>query len=325
MKLGVVAGVFAPGNLDEVLDRVVRHGFDAVEFPTGNYGGTPCFDLGAVLADKGALRSLRTAVESRGLTISALSCQGNPLHPREEIAAAHHAVMLQTFRLAAELGVEVVNLFSGCPGAGDGSRYPSWVACAWPPDFLEVREWQWREKLIPYWHSVVAEAAHLALHRLALELHPGFLVYNPRTLLELRGAAGPQIGANLDPSHLFWQGIDPCVAIRELGGQGALFSFHAKDTFLDPVEIARNGVLETRPYDRIGERSWFFRIPGYGHSSETWDRIILELRRIGYEGAVNVEHEDASFSKQEGVARAAAFLRDRIFRDPQPEEIWWGH
>ena len=132
MKLAVVAGVFAPGRLDEVLDRVVGHGFEAVEFPTGNYGGTPCFDLNTVLTDKGAVRPLRAAVERRRLTISALSCQGNPLHPQEEIAGRHHAVMLQTFRLAAELGVEVVNVFSGCPGAGDGSRYPYWVACAWP-------------------------------------------------------------------------------------------------------------------------------------------------------------------------------------------------
>ncbi len=324
MKLAVVAGVFAPVALEEVLDRIVGHGFDAVEFPTGNYGGTPCFDLNTVLKENGALRALRVAVEARGLTISALSCQGNPLHPREEIAGAHHAVMLQTFRLAAELGVGVVNVFSGCPGAGDGSRYPYWVSCAWPPDFLEVLHWQWREKLIPYWQSVVAEARRLGVSKLAMELHPGFLVYNPRTLLELRRAVGPQIGANLDPSHLFWQGIDPCVAIRELGGQEALFNFHAKDTFIDPIETARNGVFETRPYDRIEERSWFFRMPGYGHSSDTWDRIILDLRRIGYDGAVSVEHEDASFSRDEGIARAVTFLRDRIFRDPRPEEIWWG-
>lgn len=325
MKLAVVAGVFAPAALEEVLDQIARHGFEAVEFPTGNYGGTPCFDLNTVLTDTGALRSLRAAVERRRLTISALSCQGNPLHPREEIAGRHHAVMLQTFRLAAELGVEVVNVFSGCPGAGDGSRYPYWVACAWPPDFLEVLEWQWREKLIPYWQAVVTEAGRLGVLKLAMELHPGFLVYNPRTLLELRRAVGPEIGANLDPSHLFWQGIDPCVAIRELGGQGAVFNFHAKDTFIDPVETARNGIFETRPYDRIAERSWFFRMPGFGHSPDTWDRIILELRRIGYDGAVSVEHEDASFSREEGLARALAFLRDRVFREPRPEWIWWGH
>ncbi len=324
MKLGVVAGVFAPATLEEVLDQVVRHGFEAVEFPTGNYGGSPCFDLDRTVGSPEAIRRLRSATDSRGLHISALSCQGNPLHPREEVGRAHHGVLMQTLRLAAELGVGVVNVFSGCPGAGDEAQYPYWVACAWPPDFLEVLRWQWQEKLIPYWQSMAAEASRLGVSRLAMELHPGFMVYNPRTLLELRSAVGPAIGANLDPSHLFWQGIDPSVAIRELGSHGALFYVHAKDTFIDPVETARNGVFETRAYDRIGERSWFFRAAGSGHPPETWDRILLELRRVGYDGVVSVEHEDASFSKEEGVARAAAFLKGRIFRDPLPKEIWWG-
>jgi sugar phosphate isomerase/epimerase len=324
VKLGIVAGVFAPASIETVLEQIVHYGCETVEFPTGNYGGTPCFDLDYMLGNKNAVRSLRSAVETRGLTISALSCQGNPLHPSEEIAGRHHDVLLKTLQLAVELGVEVVNVFSGCPGAGDGSRYPNWVSCAWPPDFLEILEWQWREKLVPYWRSVVDQAKRLGLTRLAVEPMPGFMVYNPRTLLELRTAVGPEIGANLDPSHLFWHGIDPCAAIRELGAQGALFHFHAKDTFMDPVETARNGVFETRPYDRIRERSWFFRAAGFGHGPETWDRIFLELRRMGYDGAVSIEHEDASFSKDEGIARAVTFLRERIFREPLPKGIWWG-
>jgi sugar phosphate isomerase/epimerase len=324
MKLGIVAGVFAPAPIEDVLDQVVRHGFEAVELPTGNYGGTPCVDLDSMVGNPPAIRGLRAAVEARGLTISALSCQGNPLHPRDEVAGSHHDVLMKTLRLAADLGVDVVNVFSGCPGAGVGSRYPSWVSCAWPPDFLEVLEWQWREKLIPYWRSVVAETKRLGVSRLAMEPMPGFMVYNTRTLLELRNAVGPEVGANLDPSHLFWQGIDPCVAIRELGAQGAVFYFHAKDTFVDPAEMARNGVFETRPYDRIGERSWFFRAVGCGHAAETWDRILLDLRRIGYDGTVSIEHEDASFSKSEGISRAVTFLKDRIFREPLPKGIWWG-
>ena len=209
MKLGIVAGVFAPASIEDVLDQVVRHGFEAVEFPTGNYGGTPCFDLDSVVGSPSAIRGLRAAVEARGLTISALSCQGNPLHPREEIAGCHHDVLMKTLQLAAGLGVDVVNVFSGCPGSGDGSRYPSWVSCAWPPDFLEVLEWQWREKLIPYWHAVVDKARRLGVPKLAMEPMPGFTVYNTRTLLELRNAVGPEVGANLDPSHLFWQGMIP--------------------------------------------------------------------------------------------------------------------
>jgi sugar phosphate isomerase/epimerase len=323
MKLGIVTAAFAPGSVDEVLEEAVRHGFEAVEFPTGNYGGTPCFDLERLSADRQAIRDLRGAVERHRLTVSALSCQGNPLHPREEIARAHHDVLLKTLRLAAELEVSVVNVFSGCPGSEDGSRYPHWVSCAWPPDLQELLAWQWREKLVPYWRSVAVEARRLGIAKLAVEPMPGFMVYNSRTLLALRAEVGAEIGANLDPSHLFWQGIDPCLAIRDLGSAEALFHFHAKDTFIDPLETARNGLFETRPYHQFGERSWFFRAAGCGHSPETWDRMLLELRRVGYDGVISIEHEDASFSKREGVLRAVAFLRDRIFREPPPEGIWW--
>ena len=324
MRLGVVTGVFAPASLEEVLERAVAYGFEAVEFPTGNYGGTPCFDLDDLVHDAAAVRALRVAVELRGLTISALSCQGNPLHPVSDVAHKHHHVLLRTLELAAALGVEVVNVFSGCPGSDAGARYPSWVSCAWPPDFLEVLNWQWREKLIPYWRSVAVEARRLGVSKLAMEPMPGFLVYNTRTLLALRAEIGEIIGANLDPSHLFWQGIDPTVAIGELGRAGALYHFHAKDTFLDAVERARNGVFETRSYEQLAERSWFFRAAGCGHGAEMWDRMLLELRRVGYDGVVSVEHEDASFSVDEGIGRAVSFLRERIFHQPAPTRIWWG-
>ncbi len=324
MRLGIVAGVFAPDTLDSILDKIAAHGFDTVEIPTGNYGGTPCFDLDRVLTSRDLLRSLRFAIETRGLSICALSCQGNPLHPQKEVAVAHHRVMVRTLQLAAELGVGVVNVFSGCPGAHDGALFPHWAPCAWPPDFRQVLDWQWQKKLIPYWQGFTSEARKLGVRKLAIELHPGFMVYNSLTLLTLRHAIGPEIGANLDPSHLFWQGIDPCVAIRELGEEEAVFHFHAKDTFIDPIETARNGVFDTRPYDQIADRSWFFRMPGYGHSPDTWNRIFFELRRIGYEGAISVEHEDALFSREEGITRAVAFLKDKLFRDPRPESIWWG-
>jgi sugar phosphate isomerase/epimerase len=324
MELAVVAGVFAPGDLETVLDEVVAHGFSLVELPTGNYGGTPCFDVNEVLQNPESLRRFRAALEHRGLRVCALSCQGNPLHPRDELAKAHHHVMVQTVRLAEQLGVEVVNVFSGCPGSHDTARVPHWSPCGWPSEFRAVEEWQWREKLIPYWNSFVAEAKRSGIRKFAMELHPGFMVYNTRTLLALRQEVGPEIGANFDPSHLFWQGIDPCVAIHEIGKQNAIFHFHAKDTFMNPVETARNGVFDTRPYDQIAERSWFFRMAGYGHSSEIWDRMFLELRAIGYDGAISIEHEDASFSKREGIVRAIEFLNRRIFHDPQPSSIWWG-
>ncbi|HET8528545.1 MAG TPA: sugar phosphate isomerase/epimerase [Gaiellaceae bacterium] len=310
MKLGVFTVVFGQLPLDEALDRVVELGLDAVEIGTGNYpGGAHCVD------------GLREAVASRGLEISALSCHGNPLHPDEAFARGSHETWRRTVELAGELGVDTVVCFSGCPGDGPSAAKPNWVTCAWPPDYLEVLEWQWAERAIPYW-SEEARVARDAGVRIALEPHPGFLVYNPETALRLRDACGPEIGVNLDPSHFVWQGIDPLLAVRELGNAGAIFHVHAKDVYVDPHNTARNGVLDTKQYGRFGERSWTFRSVGYGQGEKFWRDFVSALRIVGYDGVLSIEHEDGLASVEEGLSRAVEVLRAVVLRET-PSEMWW--
>lgn len=213
---------------------------------------------------------------------------------------------------AEKLGVPVVNTFSGCPGGSREDRTPNWVTCPWPEDFFRILEYQWNEVLIPYWKEKVAFAREHHVTKIALELHPGFCVYNTGTLLRLRAEVGPEIGANLDPSHLIWQGMDPVACIRELGRAGALFHFHAKDTGIDPYRTAVNGVLDTAPHGNVTERSWIFRTVGYGHGEDYWKAIISELRLAGYDYAISIEHEDCLMSGKEGIIKAIAFLKDVI-------------
>jgi sugar phosphate isomerase/epimerase len=319
VKLGVFTVLFQDLELEPMLDRVASLALDAVELGTGNYPGNAHCDPDALLGNAGTL--LR-AVEARGLTISALSCHGNPLHPDPQVARASHDTWRKTARLAVELGVPVVNCFSGCPGDGPGASHPNWVTCAWPPDYLEVLDWQWNDVAIPYWSKEARFAREVGLERIALELHPGFLVYNPETLLRLREAVGPEIGANFDPSHLVWQGIDPIEAIRELGAAGALFHAHAKDTYLDRGNIARNGVLDTKQYARFAERSWSFRSVGYGHDTKFWRDLVSMLRVVGYDYVLSIEHEDGLASPAEGLAKAVATLRDAVLTEPPPD-MWW--
>jgi sugar phosphate isomerase/epimerase len=310
VKLGVFTVVFGQLPLTEALDRVVALGLDAVEIGTGGYPG------GSHFAD-----GLHGEVEARGLEISALSCHGNPLHPDEAFARKSHQTFVRTIESASELGVGTVVCFSGCPGDGPAASQPNWVTCAWPPEYLEVLEWQWTERAIPYW----TEAARLAREagvRVALEPHPGFLVYNPETALRLREAAGPEIGVNLDPSHLVWQGIDPLLAVRELGNAGAIFHVHAKDVYVDPHNRARNGVLDTKHYSRFGERSWSFRSVGYGLGEKFWRDFVSALRVVGYDGVLSIEHEDGLASIEEGLSRAAEVLRAVVLREAPPE-MWW--
>lgn len=321
MKLGVFTVLYADRSLEETLEHLAGLGVGAVELGTGNYPGAAHCDPDRLLADPGQALKLRRAVESRGMIISALSQHGNPLHPNPDVASASHETWVKTAQLAELLEVPVVNGFSGCPGDQPGARWPNWVTCAWPEEYAEMLEWQWTEVAIPYW----SEQAQLAQRRgvkVALELHPGFLVYHTDSMLRLREAVGERVGANLDPSHLFWQGADPIEVIKTLGRAGAIHHFHAKDTYIDRANVARTGVLDTRHYAEILDRSWTFRTVGYGHDELFWRETISALRAVGYDYVVSVEHEDALASRDEGLSHALALLRSVVFTEPADEMFW---
>jgi sugar phosphate isomerase/epimerase len=297
-------------------------GVEAVELGTGNYPGSAHCDPDALLEDAGARRALRSAVESRGMIISALSQHGNPLHPDAAVAAAAHETWRKTVRLAGQLEVPVVNAFSGCPGDSDRATQPNWVTCWWPTEFADVLEWQWAEKVVPYWRAEGAFAEAEGV-RVAFEMHPGFVVYNPESLLRLRDAVGRVIGANFDPSHLVWQGIDPVEAIKVVAAADAMFHVHAKDTYIDRANVARNGVLDTKPYARFLDRSWSFRTVGYGQPEKVWRDVMSALRTAGYDYVVSIEHEDGLLGIDEGMTKAIQFLNGIMFKDRQMEEMWW--
>lgn len=322
MKLGVFTVLFAGTPFEAALDRIAAAGVSCVEIGTGNYPGDAHCRPEELLADASRLRSFSDAVTSRGLEISALSCHGNPLHPRTEVAGPAHDTYRRTVELAARLGVGRVNLFSGCPGDSDEARYPNWVTCAWPTEYGELLEWQWNEKVIPYWREQAAFAAEHDV-RLGFEMHPGFVVYNPPSLLRLREACGEAVGANLDPSHLFWQGIDIEAAIAALGAAGAIHHTHAKDTAIHRSNTAVSGVLDTTPLGDVAHRSWIFRTVGYGHGELDWRRILSALRLAGYDDVLSIEHEDALLSIDEGFEKGVAFLKSVMPTEPALSDAWW--
>lgn len=320
MQIGVFTPVFARLSFEEMLREVATYkGITAVELGTGCWPGASHVDVAALLASKEAACAFRARVRDAGLTISALSCHGNPIHPDEKIAHEHDAVFRQTIRLAEALEVPVVVTFSGCPGGSPQDKTPNWVTAAWPPEFAEALAWQWEEKLIPYWRSAAKIASDAGV-KVALEAHPGFCVYNPETMLRLREAAGPSIGMNFDPSHLWWQGVDIPTAIAALGE--AIFHFHAKDVALNPGMTARNGVLDTKSYSHMQQRSWLFRSVGWGHGELDWKRIASALRLIGYDYVMSIEHEDALASIREGLMAAVEMLSRVVLREPAVEP-WW--
>jgi sugar phosphate isomerase/epimerase len=319
MKLGVMTALFAQNSLDDMLKYCKDSGLDAVEICAGGYPGTPHANVAELVRSARAAKEFKQKVESYGLTISALSCHGNPLHPNKAIAKEHQADHRAAVKLAEKLGVDVVINFSGCPGDSDQAKHPNWVTCPWPDDFSEVVAWQWEKKLIPHWQKEAKFAADHGV-KLAFEMHPGFCVYNTETMLKLRSNCGKNIGANFDPSHLFWQGMDPIVSLRAL--KGAVFHVHAKDCRVDPQNSLANGVLDTKSYGDEINRSWIFRTVGYGHGEDFWRNFVSELRLVGYDGVISIEHEDSLMSIDEGFQKAVTFLKNVLLTE-SPGEMWW--
>ncbi|HDD64751.1 MAG TPA: sugar phosphate isomerase/epimerase [Firmicutes bacterium] len=320
MKLGVFLVLFSDKSFSEALDIAKEAGVEAVEIGTGNYPGDAHCKVDELLEDENKLKKFKEEVEKRGLEISALSCHGNPLHPNPEIANSHRNIQRKTILLAEKLGIPRIITFSGCPGDSENSKYPNWVTCPWPEDYSKVLKWQWEEKVIPFWKEEVEFARKHNVKEICLEMHPGFVVYNPETLLKLREAVGEEIGANLDPSHLFWQGIDPIAAIMKLGK--AIYHVHAKDTKINTYNTSVNGVLDTKSYLDEPNRSWIFRTVGYGHGFDFWKDFVSTLRMVGYDGVLSIEHEDSLMSKMEGLKKAIKFLKEVLIKEPRPK-AWW--
>jgi sugar phosphate isomerase/epimerase len=319
MKIGVFAVLFGDKPFEDTLDYLVELGVEAVEIGTGAYPGNAHCKPAALLKSDRQLQAFRQAVERRGLIISALSCHGNPLHPQRSVARAHHDVFLQTIELARRLDVGTVITFSGCPGGDPKAAQPNWIVAPWPPEFAAMLEWQWKERVKPYWKET-ARACRAAGVKVAIEMHPNFVAYNPETMLRLRDIAPRVIGCNFDPSHMFWQGVDVVAAIRALGD--AIYHVHAKDCRIDRANTAVNGVLDAKKYTRELERSWIFRTVGYGNDAMVWKDIVTNLRLVGYDHVLSIEHEDSVMSAAEGLKKAIAFLKDVVIAEPAGQAYW---
>lgn len=313
MQIGMITDSLGSRPLDEVLDITAELGLDTVEIATGNWSEAPHADLDELVSSKAARDELANKITSRGLTLSALNANGNSLHPVS--GPAHDKVVRDSIRVASELGVPTVVMMSGLPGA-KGEKSPNWITTSWPPETLEILEYQWNEVAAPYW-TELAEFARTHNVRLAIEMHARQLVFNPSTLRRLQGIVGDDVvGANLDPSHLMWMGADIPTVIRALGS--SIFHVHAKDARIETHNLAVNGINDTLPPARSSERSWNYVTLGLGHpgGATFWADFVYGLKSVGYTGPLNIEHEDIVVGSLEGVRKSAELLRSVVLRDP---------
>ncbi len=308
MKIGLFTESLDDLSFEDALDWCVSHEIEAVEIGTGNFSSSPHCDLDVLVNDKSAREAFLGAIRDRGLVLSALNCNGNLLDPDADRGASSKEVFNKTLEVAHQLELDTIVTMSGCPGDLEGGSYPNWVTCTWQPEYVELLERQWEEVVEPFWVEAGKRARNLGV-RIAIEMHPGQLAYNTRSLQKLREIGGSDvIGANLDPSHLFYQGMDPNQVLRALG-PGAVFHVHAKDTRLNPHEMALNGTLDTRPMTQPGIRTWEYVTLGYGHDEIFWRNFLSTLRVMDYDGVLSIEHEDMLMSPLEGIEKSIAFLQ----------------
>ena len=305
MKIGMITDSLGSLSFDAMLAASAELGLETLEFACGNWSSAPHIDLARMLESEEARREFTAKVKDHGLSIAALNCSGNPLHPGEE-GREHDRVTRETIRLAGLLGVERVVMMSGCPG-GPGDANANWVTTGWPPEMQTILRYQWEEVLIPYWRDLVAHANGLGIGKLCLELHGHQNVYSVETFRRLRDAVGETVGVNFDPSHLLWMGADPLAAIAAL--DGAIYHVHAKDTRVDPAIAGLNGRIEFKPSEQARARAWNYVTLGEGQGEAWWRDFCAALRRVGYDDVLSIEHEDVSMTPLEGVRRSVALLR----------------
>lgn len=315
MKLSIfVNHIFNNYSFEQMLDWVAAHRIEAVELGTGNYPFSKFVPLNELLHNRMKQMSYLKQINDRGLFISAFSAQGNPLHPNSQMAREHHQILINTIDLASEMGVPIVNSFSGQPGEPGCGKYPNEPSFDWPQEYPELVNIQWEKVIIPYWKEV-ARYAESKKVLIAIEMHPGFAVNSPATLLKLRHAVSPIIGACVDASHLWPQGIDPVAAIHILASEGALFFFETKDMEFFPENMNYYGLTDIQPTSNIKTRSWTYRTIGYGHDVKTWANIISALARWGYDYVFSIEQSDPIIEGLEGASKAARLINDWLIRN----------
>jgi sugar phosphate isomerase/epimerase len=324
MKLGVYTACLHDKPLAEALQVIRDLGLESAEINSGGFLPAVHLPIADIKASKDAREEYLGTFEEAGVALTALNCNGNPLHPDPEVRDKHGNDVREAVEVAALLGVKRVVTMSGLPGTNAEASLPAWTVLPWESSSLDARDYQWNDVALPYWRDIQARAADADV-KVCLEMHPHNLVYNPSTMERLATEINAtHIGAELDPSHLFWQWIDPVLAVNKLGE--LVYNAAAKDTRIN--EAAKvNGVLDDR-FGRVSpdephaltlggrytlsrwpdDASWDFVAVGRGHDVAWWSDFLQALEKIDPDMAVNIEHEDQELDQMAGLRTAAETL-----------------
>jgi sugar phosphate isomerase/epimerase len=333
MKLGVYTAVLHDRSLRDALSTIRSLGLVGAEINAGGFLPTPHLPVEELLSGRVEPEEYLAAFVETGVELTGLNANGNPLHADPEVGPEDAEDLRRAIRVAALLGVRRVVTMSGLPAGHPDGQWPAWHVNPWDSGYLDSLQYQWDDVAVPFWREIDAMARDHDV-KVCIEMHPQNLVFNPPTLQRLVDKThATHVGAEMDPSHLFWQGIDPIAAIDYLGD--LVFHAAAKDTRINPA-CAVYGVLDDR-FTRIPssehptglggrhtvtrwpqDSSWDFVAVGRGHDVEFWSRFLAALGRIDPDIAVNIEHEDTELGQLEGLEVAASTLQAASAAAAQP-------
>jgi sugar phosphate isomerase/epimerase len=323
MRLGVYNAILHDRSLPDAIKTIAGLGLTGIELNTGGFlPAKHVPNIDQILESDAARDDFLAIFEGTGVEIAGLNCNGNPLHPNPVIGDKHGGDVKRSIRLANRLGQNRVVTMSGLPGGEPGATRVNWAVNAWNSDALDMIDYQFAIAA-KYW-SEVDKLARDTDVKVALELHPQNVVFNPATMRELIERTGAtNVGVELDASHLFWQQMDPVAVVKDLGP--LVFHAAAKDIRVNPY-VAINGVLdnsfrklrEDEPRTNLGgdewanewpkHSTWDFVAVGKGHPAEYWAEFLKACHDVDSNMWVNIEHEDTSLGREEGLAIACETL-----------------
>ncbi len=207
--------------------------------------------------------------------------------------------MKKTAKAARNLGVEIVTGFTGSPIWNYLYRFPA-------VDEAAIRDgYQFFAK---QWNPILDVFGEYGV-RFALEVHPAQIAYDIHTAERTLEAIGnrPEFGFNFDPSHLFWQMMDPVQFIRAFPER--IYHVHVKDCAL--TLDGKSSILSSHINFGGRGRGWDFRSAGHGQVK--FEEIFGELYAICYTGPLSVEWEDSRMEREWGAADACAYVRKNHF------------
>jgi sugar phosphate isomerase/epimerase len=306
---------------EAALDATLELGIRCVEPMGGGHVPRRHLDPQELATSEAARRRLVDPVQERGMEIAALGCYGNFLDPHESARRQSQEDLRAAIRAAAELGIGAVTSNAGCPGGGPGDATPNWIVHSlFPKRWDEAYRWQWEECVVPFWAEIGEFADRLGID-VCLEPMAGDVVYNLATFRRLRERAGARIKCHVDPSHLWWQGIDIFEFVGAL--DGAIGFAHAKDVTIDPRHLRLEGWLPSCAYDDWDQRSWSMRAVGNGHSEVFWREYVIALRRSGYDHCLAIEFQEPYMTVADGLRKSVAMLAAAMPADPPPSGNWF--